>query len=79
MITTEWTTRGYFGRIDCACCGFAMIGENRTLHIRSIAPVSGRELSLCDGCVNEIAKAADGNLHYADGSVRAASLKERVA
>ena len=48
--------QGYFGRHDCIACNFAMLGANRTLIIKG----RGKELYLCDGCANLIAKMADG-------------------
>lgn len=61
-VTAEWSKQGFWGRTDCVCCGFAMIGENRTLHVR-VAKRAG--IDLCDGCVNLIAAASDGRIHYA--------------
>lgn len=56
--TSEWSVPGYAGRVDCACCGFSMLGENRVLTIRPKLRTGG--IKLCDGCVNAIAEAADG-------------------
>ena len=57
-VTTEWSTPGYFGREACVCCGFHMLGENRVL---TITHTTGRaSAKICDGCVNAIAKEADG-------------------
>lgn len=67
-VTTEWSTPGYFGRATCVCCGFDMLGDNRVLTIRHKA--GHKSAKLCDGCVNAIAREADGKLAYTDGSFR---------
>jgi hypothetical protein len=57
-VTCEWSAPGYFGRVDCVCCGFTMLAENRVLTVRH---ESGRaEAKICDGCVNAISEMADG-------------------
>jgi hypothetical protein len=65
-VTTEWLVAGYFGRFDCVCCGFTMLGENRALEIEHR---TGRtKAHICDGCVNAIAACADGREVRMDGS-----------
>jgi hypothetical protein len=47
-VATEWMKPGYAGRMDCVCCGFAMLGKNNALAVykRDDRP----HAFVCDGC-----------------------------